>query len=38
LARRIAEAQASPELTQCAHFQAVVADRIGINSPAQVRG
>jgi DNA-binding transcriptional MerR regulator len=49
LARRIAEAQASLELIecaldcdhddfiQCAHFQAVVADRIGIDSPAQAR-
>ncbi|SEP53323.1 MerR family transcriptional regulator [Amycolatopsis saalfeldensis] len=49
LARRIAEAQASLELiecaldcdhddfTQCDHFQAMVADRIGIGSPAHVR-
>jgi DNA-binding transcriptional MerR regulator len=49
LAARIAAVQASLELidcaldcqhedfTGCAHFQAMVADRIGLNAPARVR-
>ncbi|MFF5209555.1 MerR family DNA-binding protein [Streptosporangium sp. NPDC000396] len=49
LARRIAEAQASLELIECAlecdhedfaschHFQAMVAERIGVDSPVRVR-